>query len=136
MVPRTLGAKRSAGGAAREILLLIDEGLITPVLSVPVFLEYESVLKRKEFLVAAGISRLDVDAILNGILSRARLQRIDFLWRPILPDPKDDCVLECAVNGRAAAIVTFNRRHFPGVQRQFGIHIESPGEFLMTIGGE
>jgi predicted nucleic acid-binding protein len=127
---------RSPQGASREILLLIDEGLITPVLSVPLFLEYESVLKRRNVLTAAGINRHDADAILNRVLCRARLQRIDFLWRPVVPDPKDDCILECAVNGRAEAIVTFNRRHFPGVPQQFGIRIESPSQFLMTIGGE
>jgi hypothetical protein len=35
---------------------------------------------------------------------------VHFLWRPQLRDPCDEMVLETAVNGRAAAIVTFNER--------------------------
>ena len=53
-------------------------------------------------------------------LPRARLALIamcepvetHFLWRPQLRDPNNERVLEAAVNGRADAIVTFNRRDF------------------------
>jgi len=34
------------------------------------------------------------------------------VWRPLLRDPANEMVLEAAVNGRAAAIVTFNQRDF------------------------
>jgi len=121
---------RSPKGASREILHLISEDVVMPVLSVPLFLEYEGVLKREEFLEESGVSGRDIDAILDFLLSHARLQRIDFLWRPLLPDPKDDCVLECAVNADAAALVTFNLRDFPGVKKYFGITVVTPGEFL------
>ena len=125
----------SATGASREILHLVDEGVITPVVSVPLVLEYESVLKRKEFLQEVGLSPREVNAIVDYIISRAHLQQINFLWRSFLPDPKDDCVLECAVNGRAQIILTFNKRHFPAVQRQFGVAVFTPGEFLRTVRG-
>ena len=56
-----------------------------------------------------------------------------FLWRPQLRDPGDELVLEAAVNGRAAAIATFNRRDFlPGATR-FGIDVLPPGEALRRI---
>jgi HicB family len=35
-----------------------------------------------------------------------------FMWRPQLRDPADEFVLEAAVDGEAAAIVTFNQRDF------------------------
>ena len=38
-----------------------------------------------------------------------------FMWRPQLRDPADELVLEAAVNGRAEALVTFNRRDFGAV---------------------
>jgi predicted nucleic acid-binding protein len=42
-------------------------------------------------------------------------------------------VLETAINGRAAVIVTFNRADFVGSER-FGVRIVSPVEALREIG--
>lgn len=117
------------------MLALIDEGLLTPVVSVPLVVEDESVLQRAAFLQEVGLSAQEIHAILDYILSRASRRAIHFLWRPFLPDPQDDCVLECAVNGQAAVILTFNKRHFPSVQKSFGIDVLTPGEFLGMIGG-
>jgi putative PIN family toxin of toxin-antitoxin system len=128
-------AIRSAEGASREVLYLVDEGIIIPVISVPLVLEYESVLKRRTFLYETGLSLREVDAIVNYIVSRAHLQRINFLWRSFLPDAKDDRILEYAVNGQARVLLTFNKRHFLTVQQQFGVAILTPGEFLRTFGG-
>ena len=52
----------------------------------------------------AGIRRLDELA--------AVAQRVQLIIHtsPMLPDPKDEMVLETAVNGRVDAIVTFNDR--------------------------
>jgi hypothetical protein len=38
--------------------------------------------------------------------------RVHFLWRPKLPDIKDDMVLEAGVNGQCQTIVTWNVRDF------------------------
>ena len=52
------------------------------------------------------------------------------------PDPKDDFVLELAVESRADFLVTFNTRDFVGAER-FGVRVISPREFLaITIIGE
>jgi predicted nucleic acid-binding protein len=58
---------------------------------------------------------------------------LDFLWRPTLPDPDDDMVLETGVNGRADAIVTFNRRHFVTATRQFGLAVQLPAEAIKLL---
>ena len=57
-----------------------------------------------------------------------------FMWRPQLRDPSDELVLEAAVNGQAAAIVTFNRRDFGTVPGRFGVDVLTPGEALRRIG--
>ena len=84
---------------------------------------------------SVGLTAEEIDSILNYIVSRAQLQPIDFLWRPFLPDAKDDCVLDCAVNGQAEAILTFNKRHFSSVPNLFGIPVVTPREFLIKFGG-
>lgn len=59
-------------------------------------------------------------------------KEIFFLWRPLLPDPGDDMVLESAVAAGVQYIVTFNRRHFAGCE-QFGVQVATPKEFLEQI---
>jgi predicted nucleic acid-binding protein len=100
-------------------------------LSVPLVLEYEQTPKR----VCAGesLSGSDIDGILQFLCANASLRPIFFLWRPLLPDPKDDFVLELAVESRADFLLTFNARDFAGAER-FGIRVITPREFLAIIG--
>ena len=49
-----------------------------------------------------------------------------FMWRPQLRDPADELVLEAAINGQAAALVTFNRRDFGAAPARFGIDLLTP----------
>jgi predicted nucleic acid-binding protein len=56
-----------------------------------------------------------------------------FMWRPQLRDPTDELVLEAAVNGQAAALVTFNRRDFGAAPGRFGIEVLTPAEAIRRI---
>jgi len=98
---------------------------------VPLVVEYEQTLKR----VCAGGSQSesDIDGVLRFLCANANLRLILFLWRPILPDPKDDFVLELAVESRADFLITFNTKDFVGAER-FGVRVISPREFLAIIG--
>ncbi len=71
--------------------------------------------------------------ILRFLCSVANRQTIYFLWRPILPDPKDDMVLELAVASRSSSIVTYNGKDF-AVARSFGIEALTPETFLQLAG--
>ena len=79
-------------------------------------------------LQASGLTSNEVGTLLDAAAAVAERVWLAFLWRPLLPDMDDDMVLETAVNGRADAIVTFNRRDFGAATRQFGIPVVSPGE--------
>jgi hypothetical protein len=85
--------------------------------------------------VGAGgpLSSTDIDGVLRFLCANANLRLIFFLWRPLLPDPKDDFVLELAVESRADFLVAFDTRDFLGAER-FGIQVISPREFLAIIG--
>lgn len=56
--------------------------------------------------------------------------QIRFLWRPLLVDPRDDMVLETAVNGRADLLVTFNQRDFLTAAKGFAHETVRPSEAL------
>jgi hypothetical protein len=53
-----------------------------------------------------------------GALPRNRVECAFFQWRPQLPDPDDEMVLELAANGRADTIVTVNTRDFRHLSKQ------------------
>jgi hypothetical protein len=63
----------------------------------------------------------------------AKPVRLAFRWRPRLPDPGDEMVLETAVNGNANAIVTFNQRHFEEAARNFHCAVILPRVALRRI---
>ncbi|OJT99046.1 MAG: putative toxin-antitoxin system toxin component, PIN family [Rhizobium sp. 63-7] len=124
---------RSRNGASFVILKLIGQQRIKPLVTVSLFLEYEAVLKRPEQMSAHGLSELQVDQLLAGFLSIAEPIDVHFRWRPQLSDPKDELVLEAAVNGRAEVMLTHNLRDFEAVQRKFNLGIMRPSRFLELI---
>ena len=103
---------------------------LRPLISTPVFFEYEEVLRRPKQL--PHLTAPDIEDFLDFVASACEHIRINFLWRPHLPDPDDDLILELAVSGRADAIVTFNRRDFVGSE-QFGIRVISPQDLIEEI---
>jgi putative PIN family toxin of toxin-antitoxin system len=122
---------RSQRGASFRLLQLVGTGLFEINLSVPLVLEYEEVLQRE--LPNLSVSQQAVDDILDYHCAVANQHRIFFLWRPFLPDPEDDMVLELAVKAGCDYIVTFNKRDFRGIG-QFNLKAVEPVEFLRTIG--
>lgn len=120
---------RSSKGASYQILQNIPSGKIKYVLSVTLFLEYESVLKRPAFLKTAGLTAKDIDTILDMIALKGTRTNIHYLWRPQLRDPGDDMVLEAAISGSVNAIVTFNKKDFIGSAEKFGLDLMLPSEF-------
>ncbi len=128
-----LSAVLSESGASRQLLLRVVDGALPAIVSVPLMLEYEAVLKRPRHLRASGLSAADADIILNQIAAAMAPVDLYFLWRALLRDSEDDMVLETAVNGRADTIVSFNIRDFGDVPRRFGITLTRPGTLLRRL---
>ena len=131
-----VAAFRSDAGASRQILQAALARRFELLLSVPLMFEYEAVLSRREHLAASGASAQDVRDVLDGLAAVGKRVRLAFRWRPALPDPNDDMVLETAINGEARAIVTFNERDFNPVAAEFGCLAMRPGEFLRLLATE
>jgi predicted nucleic acid-binding protein len=81
------GLLSNLGASHRWLRLVGDEGWRVN-LSAPLFLEYEQTLKR--VCTRGSLSSSDIDEVLRFLGANASLRLIFFLWRPLLPDPKDD----------------------------------------------
>jgi predicted nucleic acid-binding protein len=128
-----VAAMRSPRGGSAALLLAADDGLVTLLATVPLFIEYEAVCHRPEHVLAAGLNRKGVTTFLDGLADLVQPVEPWFLWRPQLRDPGDELVLEAAVNGGAAAIATFNRRDYVSIAGAFAIEILLPGEILRRL---
>ena len=120
----------SSAGASYQILRLIDAGEIRPVISTTLLFEYEDVLKREQHALA--VSNQQIEVVLDNICALSSFQKIYFLWRPFLRDPKDDHILEVAVASKTETIITHNLKDFKGVEK-FGVKAIAPGHYLEAI---
>ena len=124
-------ALRSKRGASFKLISLIDKGLFKVNLSVSLVFQYEEILRRQRR--SLHVTQDDSADFLDYLCSVANLHEIYFLWRPYLPDPQDDMILELAVSAGCKYIVTYNKRDFRGVET-FGIEVVTAKEFLERIG--
>jgi putative PIN family toxin of toxin-antitoxin system len=122
----------SSAGASYQLLRALPRADVTPLLSVPLYLEYQAVLTRPEHL-PGGVDSPRMLGFLRRLAGFAEHRAIYFLWRPFLRDADDDMVLELAVAGRATHIITFNERDFAGVEKAFGIQVVTPGRFMASL---
>lgn len=125
-----VAAARSRRGASDALLRRLPSSRFQPVVSVALFVEYRSVLLRPENLLQRSTAQ--AEGFLDFFLSASHLQEIFFHWRPALPDPNDEIVLELAVAAGCRYIVTHNLRDFRGTEK-WGIAAITPGEFLKVI---
>ena len=127
-----VAALRSPSGISSGLLQAALESKIVPLVSAPLFLEYESVLTRTEHLTASGLASEQVHLLLDTLADVIEPVRFTFRWRPAAADPGDDMVLETAINGNADALVTFNVRDFRAA-KLFGVEVLSPKQTWETI---
>lgn len=128
-----VAALRSPSGGSAALLRAIRLGQGKLLISPTLLFEYEAVCQLADHRLAAGLSMQEVDRILDALVLVTEPVETYFRWRPQLPDPGDEMILEAAVNGRAQALVTFNRRDYGEAPARFGIEVLSPGEALRRI---
>ena len=124
-------ALRSRRGASFKLLFETSRDKYESNISPALIFEYESVAKRN--LNNLILSETHIESILDMICKNSNKCEIFFLWRPQLKDPKDDHVLELAIESQSKYIITYNKKDFKGVDK-FGIEVLTPKEYLELIG--
>lgn len=123
-------ALKSAKGASYFIFQQVRERKIQIALSVPLFEEYEDVLKRKKSLEDFGLDVEDIDKFLRFIAYVGKPYKTYFLFRPNLKDEKDNMAVELAVTSQSDYLVTSNTKDFKNAELKFDqLKIVTPGEF-------
>tara|TARA_Y100001933_G_scaffold225026_1_gene238011 strand:+ start:170 stop:571 length:402 start_codon:yes stop_codon:yes gene_type:complete len=113
---------RSRSGASFKVLESLLDTKFEPCVSVPLVLEYQQTLIEKQSDLALSVS--EIESVLDYLCLVGHKQKVFYLWRPFLRDPRDDMVLELAVAAECEYIVTYNARDFRGAER-FDISIVS-----------
>lgn len=127
-----VAAFRSRHGASNLLLRFVDRGMVTPLCSTALFLEYEAVLSRPETREATGHSLEDVRVVMSTLAAVSQGVDISFRTRPMLADVADEMVLEAALNGHAEAIVTHNVKDFRPAHK-LGVTIATPGDIVRRL---
>jgi|TARA_B100000315_G_C14150896_1_gene395680 putative PIN family toxin of toxin-antitoxin system len=105
------GLCRRIDSPSFKILQNIQKAVIPLALTQKLYLEYESVLTRRNILKLIGASKAEILSVLEALLVLAYQSEVYYLWRPNLPDEDDNFVLEAAVAANAL-VVTKNTTDF------------------------
>ena len=124
----------SRNGASFQVLSHWLDGSFVACASVPLWLEYEATLKRDDLRKMHGLADREIDVLLDAWATHVVPVELQFTWRPQLRDPKDEMVLETALNGRADALVTFNRADFEEAAQRFRLPLWRPQDLLARLG--
>jgi hypothetical protein len=73
---------RASRALPYQLLKEIPAQSFTLLVSVPLFVEYEATLKRKEICKLHGLSHQDVDVLLEVWAKACEPVSLNFLWRP------------------------------------------------------
>jgi predicted nucleic acid-binding protein len=120
---------RSAGGASREVLRGALTGRFQPLFGNALWLEYQDLLGRDVW--GESTTPAERMQVLAALAQRGRWVTVYYGWRPNLPDEADNHLIELALAGSAAAIVTHNVRDVRGGELQLGnLRILTPAQYL------
>ena len=128
-----LSGLRSRNGASYQVLKMLYQDKFRIVISVPMILEYEQILKDK--LDKSVYSDAIIDQLLDSLCAIAEKTKVFYLWRPYLKDSFDDHVLELALASESKYIVTYNKKDFKKAEN-LGIKVVDAKEFLKILEGE
>jgi len=121
---------RSNRGSSFQVLRAIRAGDIRIAVSVALVLEYESVVLWPGLI--PHFTADELRRIVDGLCRLADHQQVFFAWRPFLPDPDDDLVLELAVAASAALVITHNTGDFRGSE-SMGVRAITPATSFVII---
>ena len=128
-----VSAIRSTHGAAAKLLLKVVDGELDAAVTLALALEYEMVALRPEHLAAGELDERSARVLLDGVLACMSAVTPHLKLRPSSSDPKDDMVVEAAVNANADVLVTGDARHLAEAAGRWGLRVAAPKVLLSAL---
>ena len=125
-----IAALISKEGKSREVIRLALKEIIFPQISTSLFMEYESVMKRKKIQKLCLLNVKEQDELFQAFLSTCKWNEIFYLWRPNLNDENDNFLIELAVASNTQVIITDNKKDLCSGRLKFEFDVLTPKEFL------
>ena len=125
-----ISALISKDGLSREIIRLAFHDKISPQISTSLFLEYETVMKRKKIQDLCSLTIEEQNELFQAFVSTCQWNEIFYLWRPNLVDKNDDFLIELAVASNSTVILTDNKKDLKSGELKFNFEVLTPKEFL------
>lgn len=126
-----VSALMKADTAPRKVLRSCLIGEVRPLMSNPLFSEYEGLMDRAKLFKGCILNHEEREMFLDDFLSVCKWINIYYLWRPNLIDEADNHLIELALAGNAACIVTGNKKDFQDSELLFPhLKIISAAEFV------
>jgi putative PIN family toxin of toxin-antitoxin system len=118
-------------GASREVIRRCLTGEYLPLISNPLYQEYEDVSSRKRIKETCPLGTREIRDLLNAFYSVCHWVPIYYLWRPNLKDEADNFLIELALAGNSPIIVTNNIKDLEGAELKFeDLRILTPQQIL------
>jgi putative PIN family toxin of toxin-antitoxin system len=118
-------------GASREVIRRCLSGSYLPLISNPLFQEFEDVSSRKRVRDACPLESMEIRDVLNAFYSVCTWVPIYYLWRPNLGDEGDNFLIELALAGNSQIIVTNNVKDLTTAELKFDtLRILKPEQLL------
>lgn len=120
----------SHNGLSRDAIRMALKTEIHPQISTSLFLEYESVMKRKKIQSLCFLTVNEQTELFQAFLSTCKWNEIFYLWQPNLQDKDDDFLIELAVASNSKVIITDNTKDIISGELKFDFEVVTPYEFL------
>ena len=118
-------------GASREVVRRCLTGSYLPLISNPLFQEYEDVSSRKRVRDICPLGAREIRELLDAFYSVCIWVPIYYLWRPNLDDEGDNFLIELALAGNSRKIVTNNVKDMKAAELKFDdLRILKPEQIL------
>ena len=127
-----ISALISPSGVPAQVLDAWRAERFVVVTSEPILAEFQRVVARPQLGKRYGLTPSRVERLVRGLRQFALVTPGQWEVRGVAPDPDDDKLLACAVEGRADYLVTGDKGLLE-LREHEGLQILAPANFIRTL---